>query len=481
MICVAGASELALDGLGSFQESLPPSGGAQIQSLYTTSVCKYSAKATDPVRIPFYVEQAVRYSIHGRPGAVYLEVAGDTLRVPVATANVHYPPRCRDPAITLAEPAMIKEAAKLLASAKFPLLIVGKGAAYAGAAKALREFVKRTGVPFLPTPMGKGVIPDDHPLCVSSARSFALKNADVVLLVGARLNWILHYGKPPRYREDVAFIHVELLPEEVGHSVSPAVALVGHAKAITDQLLAALPLHPISVNAEWIASLAERGAESIALFQELAADRSVPMNYYCPLSIIDKWTPKDAVIVNEGSNTMDIGRTVLRNFLPSHRLDAGTWGTMGVGMGQAIAAALVHPDPGCVLVMGDSAFGFSGMEFEVVARYNLPIVVVIVNNNGIGHHNPDHWTDGVGQPLGSDTAARLRFPCKSLSPECRYERWAHAVGCPGVFVDSADALEEAFKQAVNRRPFSPTIINVMISREAARGKASPLPWAVAKM
>jgi len=382
-----------------------------------------------------------------------------------------------------AQPSKVREALALLATAQSPLLIVGKGAAYAGASPLLRKFVARTGVPFLPTPMGKGVIPDDHPLCVSSARSFALKNADVVLLVGARLNWILHYGKPPRYRKDVAFIHVELLAEEVGHSVPAAVALVGHAKAVVQQMLDALPNDWALANSEWLPRLREHGQKSQHLFQELSSDRSEPMNYYCPLSIIDKWTPKDAVIVNEGSNTMDIGRTVLRNYQPAHRLDAGTWGTMGVGMGQAIAAALVHPDPGCVLVIGDSAFGFSGMEFEVVARYRLPVVVVVINNNGIGHMNPDSWIDMTGEDLGPETAQRLRYPCKSLTPQCRYERMADAMtDCKGVFVDTADALEQAFKEAVSRRPFAPTLINCMISPLAARGKASPLPWMpVAKM
>eukprot|EP00746_Dinoflagellata_sp_MGD_P081161 gnl/MRDRNA2_/MRDRNA2_32311_c0_seq2.p1 gnl/MRDRNA2_/MRDRNA2_32311_c0~~gnl/MRDRNA2_/MRDRNA2_32311_c0_seq2.p1 ORF type:complete len:175 (+),score=34.21 gnl/MRDRNA2_/MRDRNA2_32311_c0_seq2:65-589(+) len=169
---------------------------------------------------------------------------------------------------------------------------------------------------------------------------------------------------------------------------------------------------------------------------------------------------------------MDIGRTVLMNSLPRRRLDAATWGTMGVGLGQAIAGALVHPDPGVMAVLGDSAFGFSGMEFEVVSRLNLPVVVVILNNNGIGANNPDAWMDSTGS-----TADRLQHPSKSLTPSCHYEGIASALGATGVFVDSADALEAAMKSAVSDRPFKPTLINCMISTKAGRSKESPLPFA----
>ena len=213
MICIAGSSELSQDGLGAFQESLPPQGGSQIQVQYPAAgICKYVVKATDGDRVPFFIEQAVRYAINGRPGAVYVEVAGDTLREPT-DPEIYYPPKCADPAMVYADPASVTKALKILGAAKSPLLICGKGAAYAGASDGLRQWCETTRMPFIPSPMGKGVIPDTHALCMSSARSYALKNADVILLVGARLNWILHYGRPPRYRRDVKFIHVEVVGE----------------------------------------------------------------------------------------------------------------------------------------------------------------------------------------------------------------------------------------------------------------------------
>jgi 2-hydroxyacyl-CoA lyase 1 len=291
------------------------------------------------------------------------------------------------------------------------------------------------------------------------------------------LNWILHYGRPPRYQRGVKIIHVELLPEEVGHSIPAEVALIGHAKAITGQLLAGLSATPVKVPADsaWITTLQQEGKKSQATFLSNANDRSTPMNYYCALGIINKHTPRDAIIMNEGSDTMDIGRTVLNNYLPRKRLDAATWGTMGVGMGQAIASALVCPNPGCVTVIGDSAFGFSGMELEVVCRLELPVIIVVINNNGIGAMNP---TDYGG---ASGTEKRLKYPAKSLTPSCHYEGMAQAFGATGVFCTTADELEEAFQRAVATKPFKPTLINCMINTTVSRAKESAPPFAKASL
>ena len=442
-----------------------------MQLQYTTSMCKYSAKVVQAERIPFFVEQAIRYAKHGRPGATYLEFAGDTLRDKVDLEKIDLDNMNKlvfqnEVRMTLAPPDDILKALKLLKGAKNPLMIVGKGAAYCEASDFCRKFVERTGIPFLPSPMGKGVIPDDHDLCCSSARSFVLKNADVILLVGARLNWILHYGRPPRYRKDVKFIHVELLSEEIDSGRQSEIGLNGHAKAVLGQLVASLQDVPFKIDhrSQWVQNIQDEKTKSIQIFQELMDDRKAPMNYYCALSIVNRFIPKNAIIVNEGSDTMDIGRTVLLNYYPKSRLDAGSWGTMGVGMGQAIAASLVCPNPGCVFVCGDSAFGFSAMEFEVVTRYKLPVIVVIINNNGIGPWNPDDY-------FGLETTEeRLTYPGKSLAPQCRYEVVGEAFGAKGVFVQTADELEKAMKEATKIVPFQPTVINCMISTSASRGK-----------
>lgn len=479
VICIAGSSELEQEGLGAFQEALAPQGGAQLQIEYTRAVCKYSVKVVQAERIPYFVEQAVRYAKHGRPGPCYIEVAGDTLRekVDIAKIDITKIPMMisqSEVRMTYAPEQDIVKAMKLLQSAKRPLVIVGKGAAYCDASALCRKFVDTTGIPFLPSPMGKGVIPDDHDLCSSSARSYVLKSADVILLVGARLNWILHYGLPPRYAKDVKFIHIEILPEEIDSGRKAEIGLCGHAKAIMEQMVGKLGSIPIKVDkrSEWMKKIQDEKDKSVAVFKELIEDRCEPMNYYCALSIVDKYIPKDALIVNEGSDTMDIGRTVLLNYEPKSRLDAGSWGTMGVGMGQAIAAALYRPNPGCVFVCGDSAFGFSAMEFEVVTRYKLPVIVVIINNNGIGPFNPDDY-------MGTETTEqRMKdYPGKSLAPETKYEVMGQAFGAKGIFVKTADGLEKAIKEATATRPFKPTVINCMISVTASRGKPAAPPFA----
>lgn len=269
------------------------------------------------------------------------------------------------------------------------------------------------------------------------------------------------------------FIHIELLPEEIDSGRKATIGLNGHAKAIMNQILKELTVNPVHVkqDSSWMQGINDKKAKSIKIFEELRSDTKSPMNYYCALSIVDKHIPKNAIIVNEGSETMDIGRTVLNNYTPKSRLDAGSWGTMGVGMGQAIAAALVNPDPGCVFVAGDSAFGFSAMEFEVVTRYNLPVVVVIINNNGIGPWNPESY---YGE---STTTGRLQHPAKSLAPDTRYEKIAQALGAKGIFVKTAEELAAAMKEVTSTKPFKPAVINCMISTTAMRGKPAAPPFA----
>ena len=422
---------------------------------------KYAARPDRIERLPFYVEQAVRTSIYGRPGASYLDLPNDLIVGKIEEGEVAWPARCADPPAAQAGPAAIKRALDLLRSAERPLVIVGKGAAYARAEQEVRDFIETTRLPFLPSPMGKGVVADDHPLSVASARSDALKNADVVLLLGARFNWILHFGLPPRFREDVKVIQVEICAEEIGANVPAEVGLWGDAKAIVGQLCAALRDEPWSYPAEtaWRKELAESGAANRAAVEAMEHDASVPMGYYRVLAEIRDQVPRDAMLVCEGSNTMDISRTVLPNYDARERLDAGTFGTMGVGLGFAIAAAAVHPDRKVVCVEGDSAFGFSGMEVETACRYGMDITFVIVNNSGIGGGVPDY--------------DRAKPPPMVYTPEARYEKMIEGFGGKGYFATTPGELSSALKDALAQR--SPTIVNVAIDPRAQR-KPQKFEW-----
>ena len=453
MILLGGANDSFQNGQGAFQEA------PQVEA--ARPFVKYAARPDRIERLPFYVEQAVRTSIYGRPGASYLDLPNDLIVGKIEEGDVAWPARCADPPAAQADPAAIERALDLLRSAERPLVIIGKGAAYARAEQEVRDFIETTRLPFLPSPMGKGVVPDDHPLSVASARSDALKNADVVLLLGARFNWILHFGLPPRFREDVKVIQVEICAEEIGANVPAEVGLWGDAKAIVGQLCAALRDEPWSYPAEtaWRKELAKSGAANRAAVEAMEHDASVPMGYYRVLAEIRDQVPRNAMLVCEGSNTMDISRTVLPNYDARERLDAGTFGTMGVGLGFAIAAAAVHPDRKVVCVEGDSAFGFSGMEVETACRYGMDITFVIVNNSGIGGGVPDY--------------DRAKPPPMVYTPEARYEKMIEGFGGKGYFATTPGELSSALKDALAQR--SPTIVNVAIDPKAQR-KPQKFEW-----
>jgi 2-hydroxyacyl-CoA lyase 1 len=453
MILLGGSSDISQHGMGAFQEA------PQVEA--ARPWCKMSAEVDRIERIPYHIEQAVRTSIYGRPGPVYLDLPGDIISGKVDEDLAPQRPRVPEAPRPHADPASVEAALAALKSAERPLVIVGKGMAYADAADEVREFVESTQLPFLASPMGKGVMPDDHPLSVAPARSHVLQNADLVFLMGARLNWIMHFGLPPRFNPDVRVVQMDIAAEEIGTNVPAEVGLVGDGKAVTAQLNAALREQPWQYGAEntWRTGIAKKIEENRLSTQAMLDDDSVPMGYYRVLRDIRDALPRDGMICSEGASTMDIGRTVLPNFLPKHRLDAGSFGTMGVGLAFAIAAQAVHPGKRVVAVEGDSAFGFSGMEVEVACRYGMPITFIILNNNGIG-----------GGPSTLDP--QKVFPTAYV-PNAHYEKVIEAFGGDGYFVETPEQLKPALDAAFasNR----PNIINIMISAQSRR-KPQQFEW-----
>jgi 2-hydroxyacyl-CoA lyase 1 len=456
MILIGGASETWRNGMGAFQE--------ERQVYIATPFSKFAHAIEHVHRIPFYVEMAVRNAIYGRPGASYLDIADDIITGKVDESRVEEPERCPDPPRTQAVQADVEKALDALRSAERPLVIIGKGMAYSRAEDEVRAFIERTKVPFLASPMGKGVMPDNHPLSVGAARSHALQNADVVFLMGARLNWIMHFGLPPRYNKNVRFIQLDIAAETIGQNAPTEVALVGDGKAIVAQINESLKkrewVYPSDT--PWHTSIAEKAAANAAQIAPQLADDQAPANYYRALKDVAAWTPDDAIIIGEGASTMDIGRTQLFNSRPRHRLDAGSYGTMGIGMGFVVAAAVVHPDKPIISVSGDSAIGFSGMEIETVCRYNLPVKIVVFNNGGIGPGHAKHPDN----------------PLKNLKPNAliygaRYDKMMEAFGGKGWFVENPKDLKSALEQATAFK--GPALVNVMISQESAR-KPQQFRW-----
>ena len=447
MLLIGGSSNQAFNHMGDFQ--------AAPQVDLAKPFCKWVGQAERIDLIPRYIATAVRHSISGRPGPVYLDLPGDIIASSLEEDDLTYPPRVEAPPAPQVDAAAIKAALASLKSARQPLAIIGKGAAWAGAGEQVRRFIEETQMPFLPSPMGKGVVPDGHPLSVAAARTYALQNADLVFTIGARLNWIMHFGLPPRFREDLRVVQLDIAAEEIGSSVPAEAALVGDAKVVMAQLVAELEENPWQIAADdpWRQTLdKERKAKQEATVSMLESDE-VPMNYYRPLQEIQRALPRDAIIVTEGASTMDISRQVLDNYEPRNRLDAGTWGTMGVGPGFAIAAQVANPDKRVIALEGDAAFGFDGLEVEVAVRHKLPITWIVFNNNGIGG-GPSNLPEGAS------------YPPNAFVPNARYDKVMEAFGGKGYHAETPQELRAALQESFDSG--ETTLINVTINPDAKR-------------
>ncbi|BES87794.1 2-hydroxyphytanoyl-CoA lyase [Nesidiocoris tenuis] len=467
LIVIGGSCSVDHEGLGGFQEC------PQVD--LCRPYCKYSARPASALLIPQHVEKAVRLSVYGRPGVCYLDFPGTLLTSNVERSKIHQTHLCKlPPPLSYPDPSGVDYAAKMLITAERPLIIVGKGAAYDRSERSVFNLLHSSGLPWLPTPMGKGVMPDVHENSVAKARTLALQEADVILLLGARLNWMLHFGRAPRFSKNAFIIQVDLCHEEMGNSVPIGVALVSNVGVACEAIAEKLGSWKFDSNSSWMGKLRKKCAENEKYVQYMGNNISVPLNYYAVFQKVQEVIPKNSIIVSEGANTMDIGRGILLNNLPRHRLDAGTFGTMGVGPGFAVAAALWckenNPSKRVICVEGDSAFGFSAMEVETMFRYQLGIVIIVVNNNGIYNGFPeDVWKDII-----SNGAVTKTSPPSSLSPNTHYEALAKLGNGKGFFCNTVDEIETAIREALKTTD-APSIINVMISPASDR-KPQSFAW-----
>jgi oxalyl-CoA decarboxylase len=412
---------------------------------------KAAYRINNPQDIGIGVARAIHAAVSGRPGGVYLDLTADVLS---ATLDID---AGRKSLVKVVDPApaaipgaeSVKRALDLLASAQRPLIILGKGAAYAQADNDIRSFVEATGIPFLPMSMAKGLLPDDHAQSAAAARSLAIGQADVVMLIGARLNWLLSHGKGPTWSESTQFVQVDISPTEIDSNRPIAAPVVGDIKSAVAALLAGLEPGRIKPSAAWLDAIAankQRNMERMAA--RLNADPS-PMNFSSALRAVRSALAgrPGVYIVNEGANTLDFARNIIDMYEPRKRLDSGTWGIMGIGMGYAIGAAVVSGQP-VVAIEGDSAFGFSGMEIETICRYQLPIVTLVFNNNGIYRGDA---ADSAPSPTG-------------FVQNARYDKLIEAFGGAGYHVTDTPSLTAALTEALEAG--KPALINVVIDPTA---------------
>ncbi|WP_423194266.1 oxalyl-CoA decarboxylase [Cupriavidus sp. H18C2] len=401
------------------------------------------------------VARAIRAAVSGRPGGVYLDLPAKLLAQSMeAEQGRKSLIKVVDPAPRqLPAPDAVDRAVELLKGAKRPLILLGKGAAYACADADIRALVEKTGIPYLPMSMAKGLLPDTHPQSASAARSYVLAEADVVMLVGARLNWLLSHGKGKTWGKPKQFIQIDISPTEIDSNVAIAAPVIGDIGSCVSALLGKIGNDFAKPGADWLGAVEERKDKNLSKMAETLARDTSPMNFHSALRVLKDVVKDhpDIPFVNEGANTLDYARAVIDMYQPRKRLDVGTWGVMGVGMGYAVAAAVETGKP-VLAVCGDSAFGFSGMEVETICRYNLPICVVVFNNNGV------YKGIDVNPSGGKDPAVTM------FVPGARYDKMMEAFGGAGHTATTPQELEAAVRDAL--RSGKPTLVNAVIDPAA---------------
>lgn len=452
MILLSGSSEREVVDLqqGDYEE--------MDQLAIAKPLCKAAFRILHAEDIGIGVARAIRAAVSGRPGGVYLDLPAKLFgQVMDAAEGAKSIVKVIDPAPAQIPGAdAVTRAMDVIKSAKKPLIILGKGAAYAQADETIRSFVEASGIPYLPMSMAKGLLPDDHPQSAGAARSLALKESDVVIMVGARLNWLLSHGKGKSWGAPGSkrFVQIDIEPREMDSNVEIAAPLVGDIESCLLALSASMGDAFAQPPAAWIDAINEKRDANLAkMAVKLQANVVEPMDFHTALGALKSIIKErpETMLVNEGANTLDFARSIIDMYKPRKRLDVGTWGIMGMGMGAAVAAA-VETGNRVLAVEGDSAFGFSGMEVETICRYNLPVCIVVFNNNGI-YRGTDINPSG-----GSDVAPTV------FVKNARYDMMMEAFGGHGVTAKTRDELSMAVNEALDSG--RPTLVNAVIDENA---------------
>ncbi len=455
MILISGSSEREIVDLaqGDYEE--------MDQLAMARPFCKAAYRLNYAQDIGIAIARAIRSAVSGRPGGVYLDIPGAMLgQVMDAAEGQRSLVKVIDPA-PRARPndAAVARAIGVMKEAKRPLIVIGKGAAYDQSDALIRELVEKSGYPFLPMSMAKGILPDTHPQCAAAARSMVLQDSDVVIMMGARINWLLSHGKGRQWGEPGSkkFVQIDIEPEEMDSNVEIAAPLVGDVGSCCAALIEAMENEVIAPPKAWLDEVHSKAEANMEKMSARLQNNNDPMDYHAALGVLKQAINDrpDTILVNEGANTLDLARSIINVHKPRHRIDVGTWGVMGIGMGAAVAAA-IETGKQVLAVEGDSAFGFCGMEVETICRYKLPVCIVVFNNNGI------YRGDGVNWGGGDDPATTV------FVKDARYDLMMEAFGGVGVWAKNPDALRRAVEEALSSG--KPTLINAAI--DPAAGKES---------
>lgn len=447
IIAIGGSAAMRTTTLDSFQE--------MDQVAMMKPVVKAAYRVDIASRIPEYISLAFREAMDGKKGPVYLDLPGDILSAKVDDEKLYWPTNYRVDARPAGDPALVKRAVELLAKAQRPLLVTGSGVLWASATAELRQFVDATGIPFFTTPQGRGVIAEDHPRAFPAARSTAFREADVVLVIGARANAMLSFLRAPRFSPDAKFINVNLDGKEIGHNRGVEVGIVGDAKLVLQQLTAeAAGKIDGKRETAWVAQLAAKQRSNEERSAELLHSSKVPIHPLRLCREVREVISRDTIIVVDGHEILNFGRQSIPVYEPGTSLNAGPHGCMGIGIPFGIGAKAARPDKPVLVLSGDGAFGWNGMEMDTAIRHKLNIVVVVSNNGGFTSKQTGRMSAGNIGPanIGRDLGYQ------------RYDKMVEALGGYGEFVEKPDDIKAAIERAFASG--KPALVNVCTDPEA---------------
>jgi acetolactate synthase-1/2/3 large subunit len=442
LVAIGGSSPRVYLGMEAFQEI--------DQVGIMKPITKWTERIYDARRIPDVVDTAFRQATSGRPGPVYIDMPGDILGEKVEEDQLRYLGPWRPAPLSLGDPGAVREAVELLAKAERPVIIAGSGVWWSDGAAALQSFVEATGIPFYTTPISRGLIAEDHELAFLNARSKAFTEADVVLAVGTRFNWVIQFGRPPRFAADLKVIHVDINPGQLGHNRAVDVPIAGDARAVLEQLRAEAEgkVGPKRY-AAWTGKLRTLDAEKAAEQDKAMSREETPIHPLRLCKEVRDFMRRDGILVVDGQEILNFGRQAIPTYVAGHRLNSGAFGTMGVGLPFGVGAKVAKPDKQVLVLHGDGSYGINAMEIDTAVRHKIPVVVVISNNGGWTADAP--WT----RPLPK--------PGRNLG-HTRYDRVAQELGAHGEFVekphDIRPALERAFASG------KPAVVNVITDSKA---------------
>jgi thiamine pyrophosphate-dependent acetolactate synthase large subunit-like protein len=442
LVAIGGSSPRVFLGMEAFQEI--------DQVAVFQPVTKFATRIYDAKRIPDVVATAFRQATTGRPGPVYIDMPGDVLGEKIEEESVTYPGAGRPVPRTLGDPAAVKEAIALLARAERPVVVAGSGVWWSDGAAALQAFVEATGIPFYTTPISRGLIAEDHALAFLNARSKAFTEADVILAVGTRFNWVIQFGRPPRFAADLKVIHVDVNPTQLGHNRAVDVPIAGDARAVLEQLRAeaAGTLAPTRY-AAWTGKLRALDGEKSSEQDKAMSNDNVPIHPLRLCKEVRDFLRRDAILVVDGQEILNYGRQAIPTFTPGHRLNSGAFGCMGVGLPFGVGAKVAKPDAQVLVLHGDGSYGINAMEIDTAVRHRIPVVVVISNNGGWTAEAP--WT----RPLPK--------PGRTLG-HTRYDKVAQELGAHGEFVEKPHEIRPALERAFASG--KPAVVNVITDSKA---------------